>query len=55
MFDRFIRLARGDNKDCAPLYPIEFWDKSSDMLTRFVRLANGNRRFYAPISRIEQR
>jgi len=52
ILERLRRFAKGDNKDYAPMSPIEFWLRLMLTLERLRSLAKGDNRDYAPMSLI---
>jgi len=46
--DRFFRFLKGENKEVAPLCPIEFLQNFREILEILIRLAKGDNRTYPP-------
>jgi len=52
MFERLLRVLRGDKRDYAPTASISLEFKLSEILVIFLRLRRGDKRDYAPLSLI---
>jgi len=51
--ERLSRFAKGDNKDSAPLYPIEFSKRLIETLDKLASIAKGDKRDLVPKDKIE--
>ena len=52
MLERLKRLAKGDNRDYAPMFPIQFSSRCKARFERLMRFSKGDNRDLAPKSPI---